>query len=189
MSAAVVGVQEPTPCEPAQDAKLNGVGQGLRVSSPESGGLVKPDSPLDVAGDHTVEGQHVVVVVRIERTPESLREGDGPELRVAKCGWSTRTRLPELGPERPQEDAEHGTRHLGRLVQEGAEPLGHGEHPLPDREVRDNRVGEVDGHLRHWSGVTGGTDAPALAGEGQEPFMPAVRTPHPRKPVGEDAAP
>jgi hypothetical protein len=31
----------------------------------ESGGLVKPDSALDVARDHAIKGQHVVVVVRI----------------------------------------------------------------------------------------------------------------------------
>ncbi len=32
----------------------------------EAAGLVKPDSPLDVARDHAVEGQHVVVIVRVE---------------------------------------------------------------------------------------------------------------------------
>jgi len=59
------GVQEPAPCEPAQDAELHRASQGFRVSSLESGGLVEAHPALDVAGDHTIEGQHVVVVVRI----------------------------------------------------------------------------------------------------------------------------
>jgi hypothetical protein len=76
----------------------------------EAAGLEKPDSPLDVARDHAVEGQHVVVIVRVERAPEALREGDGPELRVANGGWSTRTRVTERGPEPPEEDAEYRVR-------------------------------------------------------------------------------
>jgi len=59
------GGQEPAPCEPPQDAELHRAGQGLRVSHVESGGLVKPDSALEVAGDHAIKGQHVEVVVRI----------------------------------------------------------------------------------------------------------------------------
>jgi len=51
------GIQEPVPGKPAQDAKLHCAGQGFRIPGLESRGLVKPDSPLDVAGDHAVEGQ------------------------------------------------------------------------------------------------------------------------------------
>lgn len=114
------GVQEPAPCEPSQDAELHRASQGFRVSSLESGGLVEAHPALDVAGDHTIEGQHVVVVVRVERIAEALREGDGSELHVAKSGRRTRTRVTERGPERPEEDGEHRTRHLRRLMQEGA---------------------------------------------------------------------
>jgi len=59
------GVQQPAPDEPPQDAELHRAGQGFRVSSLEAAGLVKPDSPLDVAGDHTVESEHMVVVVGV----------------------------------------------------------------------------------------------------------------------------
>jgi hypothetical protein len=59
------GIQEAAPGEPAQDANLHRAGQGLRIPGLEAGGLVEPDSALDVAGDHAVEGQHVVVVVRV----------------------------------------------------------------------------------------------------------------------------
>ncbi len=58
-------VQEPASGEPAQDAKLHRARQGFRVSGLEAGGLVKPDSPLDVARDHAIEGQHVKVVVGV----------------------------------------------------------------------------------------------------------------------------
>jgi hypothetical protein len=129
------------------------------------------------------------VVVGVKRTPEALREGDGSDLRVAKCDRHPRAPVPECGPEPLEEDAEQGTRHLGRLVQEGPQPLGHGQHPLPHGEVRDDLVGHSSGHLRHAPCVAGGTDPPTLAGEGREPVMPTVRAPHPREAVGEDAAP
>ena len=183
------GIQEPAPDEPSKDAQLHRTGQGFRVWGLEAGGLMEPDPALDVAGDHAIEGQQVVVVVRVERTAEALRKGDGSELRVAHRIRRARTRVPERGPECPEEDGEHGTRYLGRLVQEGPKPLGDGEHPLADGEVRDHLVGQVRRHLGHAPGVAQGADAATLAGEGQQPVMPAVRAPHPREAVGEDAAP
>jgi hypothetical protein len=42
-------------------------GQGLRIWSLEAAGLVNPDTALDVARDHAIKGQHVVVVVRMLR--------------------------------------------------------------------------------------------------------------------------
>lgn len=45
-------------------ARIGGRGHGLRIPGLEAGGLVEPDSPLDVAGDHAVEGQHVVHIPR-----------------------------------------------------------------------------------------------------------------------------
>ena len=38
---------------------LHRAGQRFRVSSVESGGLVEADSALDIAGDHTVRGEHM----------------------------------------------------------------------------------------------------------------------------------
>lgn len=61
------GVQEPSPGEPPQDAELHRAGQGFRIGGLESGGLVKSDPAPEVARDHPIEGQHVVVVVRVER--------------------------------------------------------------------------------------------------------------------------
>ena len=59
------GVQEPAPDEPSQDAQLHRTGQGFRIWSLECGGFVEAHPALDVAGDHAIEGQHVVVVVWI----------------------------------------------------------------------------------------------------------------------------
>ena len=64
--------------------------------------------------------------------------------------------------------------------------MGHGEHPLPDGKVWDHLVGQVGRHLRHAARVTGGADPPTLAGEGQEPVVPAIRAAHPRESVGEN---
>ena len=61
---ALPGLQEPAPCEPAQDAELQCTGQGFRVSSVEAGGLVKADRVLAIDGGHTVDSEHVGVVVR-----------------------------------------------------------------------------------------------------------------------------
>ena len=129
------------------------------------------------------------MVVRVERTSEALGKGDGSELRVANRGRHARTRVTERGPERPEEDGEYGARHLGRLVQEGPQTLGYGQHPLSDGEVRDHLVGQVRRHLRHAPGVAGRAHPPTLAGEGQEPVMPAVRAAHTGKAVRQDAAP
>jgi len=180
-------VEQSASRQPPQDAKLHHAGQRFRVSSLEAGGLVTPDTPLDVAGDHAVEGPHVVVIVRVERTPKALRVGDGSELRVANRGRRARTRVKKRGPERPEENGEHPTRHLGRLVQEGPKPIGDGEHPLPGGKVGDHLVGQVGRHLRHASSVAVGALPPTLAGEGQESVVPTVRAAHPREPVGEDA--
>jgi hypothetical protein len=56
------GVQESAPREPPQDAKLDRAGRGFRISGCECGRLEEADSVLDVAGDHAIEGQHMVVV-------------------------------------------------------------------------------------------------------------------------------
>ena len=96
------GVQEATPGEAAQDAELYRAGQGFRVSSLEAGGLVKPDSALDIDEDYTVESQHMVVVVGVNRTPEALREGDGSELRVAHRRGRARACIKKCGPECPE---------------------------------------------------------------------------------------
>ena len=59
------GIQQPAPGEPSQDAELHGTGQGFRVWGLEAGGLMEPDPALDVARDHAIKGQHVVMVVGI----------------------------------------------------------------------------------------------------------------------------
>jgi hypothetical protein len=52
--------------------------------------------------------------------------------------------------------------------QEGADPLRQGEHPLAERQRRQDVVGEVGSDLHHAAGIAGGAHAAALAGEGDE---------------------
>jgi hypothetical protein len=54
--------------------------------------------------------------------------------------------------------------------------------------VRNDLVGQVRGHLRHAPCIAGGTDAATLAGEGQEPVVPAVGAAQPSEAVGQDPA-
>ena len=81
------GVQEPAPDEPPQNAELYRAGQRLRVSILESGGLVEADTVLDVAGDHAVESERVVVVVRRGRWGGSVQPMRG---RRWRGGWRGR---------------------------------------------------------------------------------------------------
>jgi len=59
-------------------------------------------------------------------------------------------------------------------MQEGPQPLGHGEHPLADGKVQNDLVGQVRDHLRHAAGVARRAHASSLAGERQEPIVPIV---------------
>lgn len=98
------------------------------------------------------------------------------------------TRVAGRSPERPEEQGEHPTRHLRRLLQDGPKPLGHDEHLLPDGETGEHLVGQLSGHLCHASGITRGTDPPSHAGEGQDPAVPAVGAAQAREEVGPDSA-
>jgi hypothetical protein len=71
---------------------------------------------------------------------------------------------------------------------EGADSLRDGEHPLADRQRRQDMIVQVSGDLAHAPGVAGGADAAALAGEGHETLGGAVVAPDAGEAVGQDAA-
>ena len=87
---------------------MHRAGQCFRMQSLESGGLVEADPALPINGDHAIKGQHVVMVVRIQRTPEALGEGNGTELGVANRSRRIRARVTQCGSECPQEDGAGG---------------------------------------------------------------------------------
>jgi hypothetical protein len=121
----------------------------------------------------------------IEGGAEPLEEGDGAELRV---GTGAGTAVSQGGPNGAEEDPEHGPGDGRVVVEEGADPPGNGEHPLADRQRRQDVIVQVGGDLDHPPGIAGRADAPAFAGEGHEALGGAVVTPDAGEAVGEDAA-
>lgn len=64
----------------------------------------------------------------------------------------------EVGVQRRAEAVEEGDGQGGVMGEEGADPLGHGEDPLAQRQGRQEVVGEVGGHL------AGSSDLPVPSG-------------------------
>jgi hypothetical protein len=62
------------------------------------------------------------------------------------------------------------------MLKEIAQALGQRQHPLPHRDLRKHMVHQMRGGLRHAPGIAGRTDAPALAGVGNQKIMPAAAT-------------
>jgi hypothetical protein len=103
-------------------------------------------------------------------------------------GAAARSRWARGGPDSAEQDPEHGAGENRVVVEEGADPLGDGEHPLAVRRPRQDLVVQVGGDLDHPPGVAGRADAAALAGEGHEALGGAVVTTDAGEAVGEDAA-
>ena len=91
--------------------------------------------------------------------------------------------------EGPQEDVEDGAGGPRPVVEEGAEALGDGEHPLAHGHVGEDVVHQVGGGLGHALGVAGGAGAPALAGERDEEVVATGGAAGPCEPVGQDPTP
>jgi hypothetical protein len=125
------------------------------------------------------------VEVGVEGGAKAVEEGDGADLRV---GPGVGTAVSQSGPDGAEQDPEHGPGEGGVVVEEGADPLGDGEHPLADRQRRQDVVIEMSGDLHHAPGVAGGADAATLAGEGHEALGGAVVAPDAGEAVGQDAA-
>jgi hypothetical protein len=127
----------------------------------------------------------VEVQVRVEGVAETVQEGDGAELRVARSG---RAGASKRGADGAQQDAEHLAGEAGVVGQEGLDPLRQGELRLADGEWGQDMVGDVGGHFHHAPGVAGAADAATLAGEGDEALGGARVAADTGEAVGEDAA-
>ncbi len=62
-------------------------------------------------------------------------------------------------------------------MQEGAEALRNGEHPLPYRKRRQDMIDEMGGGLDHAAGITGRTYSPAPAGVRHQKVVATAGTP------------
>jgi hypothetical protein len=122
-------------------------------------------TPAVGLGEDAVEDDDVEVEVGVEGGAEAVEEGDGADLGV---GAERRAGAAQRGADGAEQDAQHVAGQARVVGQEGADPLRQGEHPLAERQRRQDVVGQVGGHLHHAAGVAGGADAAALAGEGDE---------------------
>ncbi len=115
-----------------------------------------------------------------KRTPSGVSVKTPSRTTTWKWKWGLRAE--------PDPDPEHGAGEGGVVMEEGADPLGDGEHPLTDRQRRQDVVGKMNGDLNHPAGVAGGADTSALAREGYQALGGAVVAADAGEAVGQDAA-
>jgi len=120
-------VQDLAAPEGAEHTPLHGPRDLVRVFVRELRGLVEAHLVGRLLAEDAIDGEDVVVEVRVQAGPEALRKGDGRDAAVSRC---TRASALELGADPAHEDAEHDAREPGIVVQVGAQTLGDRQHPL-----------------------------------------------------------
>jgi hypothetical protein len=129
------------------------------------------DHPVRWRGlEHAVDDHAVKVQVRIERRAEAVDEG-----HRAETGGGTRPRAvgAQAGLHRAQEELQGRTLELGVAFQEVAQPLGHGQYPLPQRQLWQDVIGQMRGGLHHAPRVARWAHAASLARERDQEIVPA----------------
>jgi hypothetical protein len=105
--------------------------------------------------------------VVIESRSEAVQKGDGAESRASYArpvaGTGRARRSTKQSFDLFDEDPREGRDRVGPVSEEAAQPLRHGDHPLPHRYRRNDVVDEMRSCLCHPATVAGGTDTPALA--------------------------
>jgi hypothetical protein len=119
-------IEEAAALEEAEHPALEDGREGAGVVSREAGSLVEAGLAVDL-GEDAVEDHEVEVEVRVEGGAEAVEEGDGADLGV---GGGAGAVVAQPGADGPEQDPEHGAGEGGVLMEEGADPLGDGEHPL-----------------------------------------------------------
>lgn len=107
--------------EGPEHAALDGSLSLVPVLGGEKGGLVEAHLAACLyLAEHSIEGEHVEVEVRVQGAAEALREGERCQLSGRGCGG---TGLSERRAQGTQEDLHNGASHFGAVVQVGAEAL------------------------------------------------------------------
>ena len=161
---------------------------GLLLNTGDGGlgqaGRVKPETLLFRA-EHAVDDATVEMQVGVERGTEAVDKRHRTEPRPARrVRTAEAQRRFDLGQENPQ----HRIDQAGVTMKELAQPLRQREHPLPHRHLGVHMIHPMRGGLGHAPGAAGGADPAALAREGDQEVMPAVRAAHPGEAVGQNAA-
>lgn len=142
--------------------------------------------------DYAVGRARMQVHVVIERRSEAVQKGDSAESPASHARPVAGTGRVRRGTKQPldlfDEDPREGRDCVGPVSEEAAQPLRHGDHPLPHGHRGNDAVDEMRSCLCHPAAVAGGTDAAALAGESHDKTLPARSTACPAESEAEDAA-
>ena len=115
---------------------------------------------------------HVVIV----RRSEAVQKGNDTESRASRARPVTVTGQARRSTEQPldlfDEDPREGRYRALAVSEEAAQPLRHGDHPLPHGHRGNDAVDEMRGCLRHSTAVARRADTPALAREGDDKTLP-----------------
>jgi hypothetical protein len=134
-----------------------------------------------------VDEQRVEVRGDVERRVEALDDGDGPRLERPADAVPPGA-PPEPAGDRGDEFAKH---HRGQRRIDGelrAQPVRHGEDPLPDGHARHDPGHQARGELAHPTAGAARAEAPALAGECNGPAPAAVAALHEDEAVRQNPA-
>ena len=156
-------------------------------SEPERGVKDDPGRPGGGAGgrEHAVEDAAMKVQVLIQRRAEAV---DEDHCAQPGRGAAAGTVLAQAGLDGAQQDAHDHALQRRIVVQEIAQPLRYGKHPLPQRQRRQHVIDEVRRGLHHAPGIARWADGPAMAGKGNQEVVPARSAMGARKAIRKDAA-
>ena len=77
---------------------------------------------------------------------EAMNERERAKLSIVRC---TRAPTVQGRAHGSNEDAQHGAGDVRVRLEEGAQPLRHAQHPLPDGKLREHMLGDVGGDFCH----------------------------------------
>jgi len=191
MTPCCPGVEESLPQEPADDPASHSLGGRREVGRRDGPGRQERDADL-VRPEQSVGDARMKVDVPVEGGAKTVEEGDGAETWAE--GWTGSgvmhgaDRVVEQPLDLGEEDPGESGDGCGPVGEEAPQPLGHRDHPLPDRHRRDDAVGKMRRRLGHVAARAGWADAPALAGEGHEKPVTAASAASAGEAEAEDAA-
>ena len=113
-----------------------------------------------------------------------MAEGHRP---AAGRGAATGTVRAQAAFHRAHQDLQDGTLQGRVVLQEIAQPLGYGEHPLPQRQRRQDVIGQMRGRFHHAPRVARRAHTAAFTGKADQEVMATRRTKSAGKAMREDA--
>ncbi len=128
----------------------------------------------------------------IERRSEAVQKGHDTESWASLARPVTVTGRARRSTKQSfdlfDEDSREGRDCVGPVSEGAAQPLRHGDHPLPHGNRRDDVIDEMGGGLRHVPAIAGWAHPAPLARERDDKPLAAARTERTAEPEAEDAA-